>query len=127
MKRLTALLAIVLVAFAIGRGTAQTPTTKAITFRVPIAMYPMIVEAFAREYQYQDEIPDPDDPTQTITNPQSKEDFFLYQVIKFVATVAKDNTPSLDAAKAAEAAAKAAIDQAVEQTLQATTAETVDE
>lgn len=67
-----------------------------------------VVDAFAREYGYQAQIPDPVNPGQTIANPQSKTQFFNQRLTQYLKEVVK-----ADAIKqAATAATKTASDTA---------------
>lgn len=93
---------------------------KTITFAYDEDLHASIVEAFARAKKYQDTIPDPGDPEQTIPNPESKEDFTGRMILAYVADVANKYTPARDAAKAAMETAETQIKSTVEAALGAT-------
>ena len=127
MKRFVLAASIVLCA-----GVAQAQDTKVITFRFPAEVHSLIVEAFARAYKYQDQVPDPTDTDVSdgqdmIANPQSKEDFFTDQVIKWVVLVTKKYTPSRDAIDSVTASTEAAINANVDAAVGGVTATVTDE
>lgn len=63
-----------------------------------------IQTAFAAEYGYQPTIPDPQNPTQTIPNPEGLNAFSKRMVARFIKDVVKGYEAKRDAAIAIEAA-----------------------
>lgn len=68
-----------------------------------------VMDLFGRAYGYQVNVPDPDNPGQTIPNPQGIQPFFNRVLTQFIRDVVKGQKVK-EAAEAAAAAAGGAID-----------------
>lgn len=60
-------------------------------YNFPAGKKNQMVDAFAENFNYQDVIPDPNDPTLTIPNPETREqhakrriDEYVEQIVKFI-------------------------------------------
>jgi len=75
-----------------------------ITINFPDGERARILRAFVQAYGYKDTIPDPNNPGQTIPNPETKGQFTKRKIAAFV----KDVVASIEVKEAAESAAEAA-------------------
>lgn len=48
-----------------------------------------VIDAFCDQYGYQETIPDPDNPAQTISNPQTKQEFYHEQLTAYLRDIYK--------------------------------------
>lgn len=79
-----------------------------INVNIPAAAEERVHDAFASAYGWEAEVPDPDNPGQTIPNPQSKADFTAERIVAFV----KEVVAGQEAAAAAETAREQAAEKA---------------
>lgn len=77
-----------------------------ITIQIPDAQMANVVEAFTKQYGYQDTIPDPANPGQTIPNPETKNQF----VQKMIRNYIKETVAGYQGMAANQAAAQKARD-----------------
>lgn len=79
------------------------------TFTFPAAYGANLVAALGWEFNYQATIPDPNNPGQTIPNPETAQQFAYRMVVQFTKDQIKKY--NLYVAQQAQAAANAAVDQ----------------
>ncbi len=79
-----------------------------LTITIPNAQLTRVANAVATQHGYQAEVPDPDNPGQTIPNPQTKADFAREVLMRFL----RETVRAHEAAVAAESARQTAITKA---------------
>jgi hypothetical protein len=83
-----------------------------LTFETP-ALRQKTVNAFAHAYGYKEAIPNPDNPAETIPNPETKLQFMVKRIRQHMREVTRAHAIN-DAAEAARAAAAKTFDDAKE-------------
>jgi hypothetical protein len=68
-----------------------------------------ILDAFATAYEYKENIDDPENPGQTIPNPETKAQHAKRQLTIYVRSIVKANHPAIVSANATTQAAKATV------------------
>lgn len=90
-----------------GNGTIDGATTYARAVVIPFkdaASEQKIIDSFATAYGYQATIADPANPGQTIPNPQSKKQFFMRQLTRYINDVHRAEVVKTAAKTAGEGA-----------------------
>lgn len=77
-----------------------------ITIPIPDAQMQRVSDAFTKQFGYQDMIPDPNDPTKTLPNPETKQQFVQRMMRAYI----KDIVAGYEGMQANQTAAQAARD-----------------
>lgn len=79
-----------------------------ISFNIPDAAMPRVIDAFATAYQYQATVPNPNGEG-TVPNPQTKAQFARQRILSYIQEVvrAAEASAAVEAARASAAAADA--------------------